>query len=69
MATQTPIKAFKFLGAEVVLPPKRDVLANLSIRTVPGAEPEPYVEITRKVDADIVDLVTGYVFHFYRTKY
>ncbi|CAE7052540.1 unnamed protein product [Rhizoctonia solani] len=60
VATQTPIKAFKYIGAEAVLPPKRDVLAHLGIRTAPGEEPDSYVEITRKVDVDIIDVVSGY---------
>jgi primary-amine oxidase len=59
VATQTPIKAFKYIGAEVVLPPKRDVLAHLGIRTAPDTEPESYVEITRKADVDIIDAVSG----------
>jgi primary-amine oxidase len=60
VATQTPIKAFKYIGAEIVLPPKRDVLAHLGIRTEPGAEPGPFVDITRKADVDIIDAVSGY---------
>ncbi|KAF8606428.1 peroxisomal copper amine oxidase [Ceratobasidium sp. AG-I] len=60
LATQTPVKAFKYIGAEPVLPPKRDVLAHLGIRASPGAEPEPYVDIVRKADVDIIDAVTGF---------
>ncbi|QRV89473.1 primary-amine oxidase [Ceratobasidium sp. AG-Ba] len=60
LATQTPVKAFKYIGAEIVLPPKRDVLAHLGIRTSPGAEPEPYVDIQRKADVDIIDMVAGF---------
>lgn len=59
LATETPVKAFKCIGAEPVLPPKRDVLAHLGIRTSPGAEPEPYVDVIRKADVDIIDAVTG----------
>ncbi|KAF8754266.1 amine oxidase [Rhizoctonia solani] len=60
VATQTPIKAFKYIGAETVLPPKRDVLAYLGIRTSPGSEPDPYVEVSRKADVDIIDVITGH---------
>ncbi|KAG9123675.1 hypothetical protein FRC07_014312 [Ceratobasidium sp. 392] len=60
LATQTPVQAFKYIGAEPVLPPKRDVLAHLGIRSSPGAEPEPYVDIVRKADVDIIDAVTGF---------
>ncbi|ELU40085.1 peroxisomal copper amine oxidase [Rhizoctonia solani AG-1 IA] len=60
VATQTPIKAFKYIGAETVLPPKRDVLAYLGIRTSPGSEPDPYVEVSRKADVDIIDVITGF---------
>ncbi|KAJ1307241.1 hypothetical protein OPQ81_001354 [Rhizoctonia solani] len=64
VATQTPIKVFKYIGAEIVLPPKRDVLAHLGIRTAPGGEPDSYVEITRKADVNIIDLVSGYAWLF-----
>ncbi|KAG9099696.1 hypothetical protein FRC07_010502, partial [Ceratobasidium sp. 392] len=60
LATQTPVEAFKFLGADLVLPPKREVLAHLGIRTAPGAKPDPYVDIVRKVDVDIIDVVSGF---------
>ncbi|KAG8744999.1 hypothetical protein FRC10_009107 [Ceratobasidium sp. 414] len=60
LATQTPVEAFKFLGADLVLPPKRDVLAHLGIRTVPGGNPDPYVDIVRKVDVDVIDVVSGF---------
>ncbi|CAE6427598.1 unnamed protein product [Rhizoctonia solani] len=60
VATQTPIKAFKYIGAEAVLPPKRDVLAYLGIRTSPDSEPDSYVEVARKADVDIIDAVSGY---------
>ncbi|KAG9094532.1 hypothetical protein FRC06_010717, partial [Ceratobasidium sp. 370] len=61
LATQTPVKAFKYIGAESIPPPKRDVLAHLGIRASPGAEPEPYVDVVRKADVDIIDAITGYV--------
>ncbi|KAG9089314.1 hypothetical protein FS749_001435, partial [Ceratobasidium sp. UAMH 11750] len=60
LATQTPVKAFKYIGADPVLPHKRDVLAHLGIRASPGADPEPYVDIVRKADVDIMDAVTGF---------
>ena len=59
LATQTPVKAFKYISVDLVLPPKRDVLAHLGIRAAPGADPEPYVDIIRKADVDIIDAVTG----------
>lgn len=59
MATQTSVKAFKYVGVDLVLPPKRDVLAHLGIRAAPGAEPEPYVDVIRKADVDIIDAITG----------
>ncbi|KAG8681374.1 hypothetical protein FRC09_017533, partial [Ceratobasidium sp. 395] len=60
LATQTPVEAFKFLGTDLVLPPKREVLAHLGIRTAPGADPDPYVDIVRKADVDIIDVVSGF---------
>ncbi|QRW02902.1 primary-amine oxidase [Ceratobasidium sp. AG-Ba] len=60
LATETPVQAFKFLGAELVLPPKRDVLAQLGIRSAPDAHPGPPMHITRKAHVDIIDVVSGF---------
>lgn len=59
VAAKTPVQAFLYIGAELVLPPKRDVLAHLGIRAEPGVDLKSPVDIARKADVDILDAVTG----------
>ncbi|KAF7350979.1 Amine oxidase [Mycena sanguinolenta] len=59
IATGTDIKAIKFITCYLLPPPKKAVLAFLGIPLGPGAPPEASVEITRKAQVDIIDLVNG----------
>ncbi|KAJ7104589.1 copper amine oxidase [Mycena crocata] len=59
IATETDIKAIKFITCYLLPPPKKAVLAFLGIPLAPGAAPETPSPITRKAEADIIDLVNG----------
>ncbi|KAK7057681.1 amine oxidase [Favolaschia claudopus] len=59
IATQTKVKAIKFITCYLLPPPKKAVLAFLGIPLAPGAKPESPVPIIRKAEVDIVDLVNG----------
>ncbi|KAF7362373.1 Amine oxidase [Mycena venus] len=63
IATETDVKAIKFITCYLVPPPKKAVLAYLGIPLAPGAKPEAPVPITRKAEADILDLVNGRTFN------
>ncbi|KAJ3782694.1 copper amine oxidase [Lentinula aff. detonsa] len=58
-----PIKAVKFITTYLLPPPKKDVLAYLSIPLVPGKEPEPLVPITRKAEVDFLDVLNGFSYN------
>ncbi|KAJ7504131.1 copper amine oxidase [Mycena galericulata] len=59
IATQTDVKAVKFITCYLLPPPKKAVLAFLGIPLEPGGKPEEPIPITRKAEADIIDLVNG----------
>ncbi|KAJ6491696.1 copper amine oxidase [Mycena vitilis] len=59
IATETDVKAIKFMTCYLLPPPKKAVLAFLGIPLAPGAEPEDRIPITRKAEVDLVDLVNG----------
>ncbi|KAJ6497511.1 copper amine oxidase [Mycena sanguinolenta] len=59
IATGTDIKAIKFISCYLLPPPKKAVLAFLDIPLGPGVPPEASVQITRKAEVDIIDLVNG----------
>ncbi|KAG8888903.1 hypothetical protein FRB98_006445 [Tulasnella sp. 332] len=54
------IKAVKFINCNLIAPPKRDVLAALGIRTVPGKPAEKSTKVLpRRGETDFADPVTG----------
>ncbi|KAJ7287143.1 copper amine oxidase [Mycena rebaudengoi] len=59
IATETEVKAIKFITCCLLPPPKKAVLAVLGIPLAPGAKPEAPSPIIRKADVDILDLVNG----------
>ncbi|KAJ7188863.1 copper amine oxidase [Mycena filopes] len=59
IATQTDVKALKFISCYLLPPPKKAVLAYLGIPLAPGTKPEEPILITRKAEVDIIDLVNG----------
>ncbi|KAF7321429.1 Amine oxidase [Mycena kentingensis (nom. inval.)] len=59
LASDTDVKAFKFMSCYLLPPPKRAVLAFLGIPLAPGEKAEAPVLITRKAEVDLVDLVGG----------
>ncbi|KAJ7099470.1 copper amine oxidase [Mycena belliarum] len=63
IAIETDVKAVKFITCYLLPPPKKAVLAYLGIPLAPGAKPEAPVPITRKAEADIIDLVNGRSFN------
>ncbi|KAJ6590020.1 copper amine oxidase [Mycena vulgaris] len=63
IATETDVKAIKFITCYLLPPPKKAVLAYLGIPLAPGAKPEAPGLITRKAEADILDLVGGRSFN------
>ncbi|PCH34866.1 hypothetical protein WOLCODRAFT_27512 [Wolfiporia cocos MD-104 SS10] len=58
-AANTEIKAIRFITTYLLPPPKRAVLAFLSIPLNPGEKPEPPTEVVRKAEVDFFDVVTG----------
>ncbi|KAJ7072837.1 copper amine oxidase [Mycena amicta] len=63
IATDTDVKALKFMTCYLLPPPKKDVLAFLGIPLSPGAKVEASVPITRKAEVDFLDLVKGRTFN------
>ncbi|KAJ7864469.1 copper amine oxidase [Mycena olivaceomarginata] len=59
IATQTDIKALKFITCYLLPPPKKTVLAFLGIPLAPGKKPDGPIPIVRKAEVDIIDLVNG----------
>ncbi|KAJ7725639.1 copper amine oxidase [Mycena maculata] len=59
IASETEIKAIKFITCYLLPPPKKAVLAFLGIPLAPGAKPEAPIPIIRKAEADIIDVVDG----------
>jgi primary-amine oxidase len=57
IATETDVKAIKFITCYLLPPPKKAVLAFLGIPLAPGAKPEEPVPITRKADVDVREVV------------
>ncbi|KAF8150485.1 peroxisomal copper amine oxidase [Mycena galopus ATCC 62051] len=53
LATETDIKAIKFMTCYLLPPPKKAVLAFLGIPLAPGAQPEESILITRKAEVDV----------------
>ncbi|KAJ6631458.1 copper amine oxidase [Mycena sp. CBHHK59/15] len=53
IATETDVKAIKFITCYLLPPPKKAVLAFLGIPLAPGTKPEPLSLITRKAEADV----------------
>ncbi|EGN93764.1 hypothetical protein SERLA73DRAFT_115814 [Serpula lacrymans var. lacrymans S7.3] len=58
-ATQTPIKAVRFITCSLLPPPKKAVLAALGISLTPGGKPDPLTPIIRKAEVDFLDVVEG----------
>jgi primary-amine oxidase len=56
IASQTDIKAFRFIISYLLPPPKRHVLAYLGIPVKSGDEPEPPIPIVRKAEVDVSQL-------------
>jgi primary-amine oxidase len=59
VATQTTVKAIRFIICSLLPPPKKAVLASLGIALTPGGKPEAPRQIIRKAEADLLDVVTG----------
>ncbi|TFK26740.1 peroxisomal copper amine oxidase [Coprinopsis marcescibilis] len=61
VASETEVKAVKFIVCSLLPPPKRNVLAYLGIPTSPGgkAEDGATLPIVRMAEADFVDVVNG----------
>lgn len=55
IATETDVKAVKFITCYLLPPPKKAVLAFLGIPLAPGAKPEAPIPITRKAQADVCE--------------
>lgn len=53
IASDTDIKAVKFITCYLLPPPKKAVLAHLGIPLAPGREPEPQTPIIRKAEIDV----------------
>ena len=53
IASETPVKAVKFITCYLLPPPKKAVLAALGIALTPGGKPEAHKEIIRKAEADV----------------
>lgn len=53
IATQTPVKAIRFITCYLLPPPKKAVLAALGIALTPGGKPEIPTQIIRKAEADV----------------
>ena len=54
IAEKTPIKAVKFMTANILYPPKKDVLTYLGIPTAPGTSPEEAPEsLPRRAEMDV----------------
>jgi len=63
IATETSIKAIKFITCYLLPPPKKAVLAFLGIPLTPGGKPENPTEIIRKAEVDFLDVVNGYSYN------
>ncbi|KAF7978004.1 hypothetical protein HWV62_1859 [Athelia sp. TMB] len=59
VASETSVKAVRFITLYLLPPPKKAVLAALGIAITPGGKPEAAVPIVRKAEADFLDAVTG----------
>ncbi|KII94247.1 hypothetical protein PLICRDRAFT_171908 [Plicaturopsis crispa FD-325 SS-3] len=59
LASETPVKAIKFITSYLLPPPKKVVLAHLGIPISPGGKPESPTEIVRKAEVDFIDVVNG----------
>ena len=53
IAAETPIKAVKFITANIIPPPKKDVLAFLGIPLQTGEAPETVSGYVRKAEVDV----------------
>ena len=53
IASETSVKAIKFITCYLLPPPKKAVLAALGIALTPGGKPEAPTEIIRKAEADV----------------
>lgn len=54
IAKETDIKAVKFMTADLLNPPKKDVLAFLGIPITPGGKPEQAPEaLPRRAEIDV----------------
>lgn len=57
IAEKTDIKGIRFITSYLLPPPKKAVLAFLGIPLQTGQEPEPPVEIVRKAEVDVSQIV------------
>ncbi|KAJ7625545.1 copper amine oxidase [Roridomyces roridus] len=65
IATDTDVQAIKFVTCYLAPPPKKAVLAYLGIPLAPGAKPEEPTPITRRAEADIIDIVNGRAYNVF----
>ncbi|EEB93993.1 hypothetical protein MPER_07277, partial [Moniliophthora perniciosa FA553] len=59
IASETDIKAIKFITSYLLPAPKKAVLAHLGIPLTPGGKPETPSPIIRKAEVDFLDVVNG----------
>uniref|UniRef100_A0A0W0FKR5 Amine oxidase n=1 Tax=Moniliophthora roreri TaxID=221103 RepID=A0A0W0FKR5_MONRR len=59
VASETDIKAIKFITSYLLPAPKKAVLAHLGIPLTPGGKPEAPSPIIRKAEVDFLDVVNG----------